>query len=87
MITHIDDGLVFLGWHIQRHRKRGTDRHYIYTYHSRKAVKAAMDKVRTWCRELDINQPLDALLLNSTGNCGAGAHTSGPGSRTPPSTT
>ncbi|GAA2714952.1 group II intron reverse transcriptase/maturase [Micromonospora olivasterospora] len=63
LITHIDDGLVFLGWHIQRHRKRGTDRHYIYTYPSRKAVKAAMDKVRTWCRELDTNQPLDALLL------------------------
>lgn len=23
---HIDEGLVFLGWHIQRHRKRGTNR-------------------------------------------------------------
>ncbi|WP_326553885.1 group II intron maturase-specific domain-containing protein [Micromonospora sp. NBC_01813] len=63
LITHIDEGLVFLGWHIQRHRKRGTNRSYIYTYPSRKAVKAAMDKVRTWCRELDTNQPLDALLL------------------------
>jgi len=24
LITHIDEGLVFLGWRIQRHRKRGT---------------------------------------------------------------
>jgi RNA-directed DNA polymerase len=63
LITHIDQGLDFLGWHIQRHRKRGTDRHYVYTYPSRKAVKAAMVKVRTWCRTLDTNQPLDALLL------------------------
>jgi RNA-directed DNA polymerase len=63
LITHIDNGLDFLGWHIQRHRKRGTNRHYVYTYPSRKAVKAAMGKVRKWCRELDTNQPLDALLL------------------------
>ena len=25
-ITHIDQGLDFLGWRVQRHRKRGTDR-------------------------------------------------------------
>ncbi len=36
LITHIDNGLDFLGWHIQRHRKRGTDGHYVYTYPSRK---------------------------------------------------
>jgi RNA-directed DNA polymerase len=27
-ITHIDEGLDFLGWRIQRHRKRGTTRCY-----------------------------------------------------------
>jgi hypothetical protein len=32
LITHIDEGLDFLGWHIQRRRKRGTSRHYVYTY-------------------------------------------------------
>ena len=32
LITHIDEGLDFLGWRIQRHRKRGSDRHYVYTY-------------------------------------------------------
>ena len=39
LITHIDEGLDFLGWRIQRHRKRGTNRHYIYTYPSRKALQ------------------------------------------------
>jgi RNA-directed DNA polymerase len=28
LITHIDEGLDFLGWRIQRHRKRGTSKHY-----------------------------------------------------------
>jgi RNA-directed DNA polymerase len=63
LITHIDDGLDFLGWHIQRHRKRGTDRYYVYTYPSRKAVKAVMGKVKTACRRMDTGQPLDALLI------------------------
>jgi RNA-directed DNA polymerase len=39
-ITHIDEGLDFLGWRIQRHGKRGTSRRYVYTYPSRKALRA-----------------------------------------------
>jgi RNA-directed DNA polymerase len=27
LVTHIDEGLDFLGWRIQRHRKQGTSRH------------------------------------------------------------
>lgn len=66
-ITHIDEGVDFLGWHIQRHRKRGTNRRYIYWYPSRKAVKAITGKVKMLCRRMDTNQPLDTLLrqLNS----------------------
>ena len=63
LITHIDEGLDFLGWHIQRHRKRGTSRYYVYTYPSRKAVKALMGKVRAHCRTTGTNRPLDALLI------------------------
>ncbi|MCH0561029.1 group II intron reverse transcriptase/maturase [Streptomyces sp. MUM 16J] len=63
LITHIDEGLDFLGWRIQRHRKRGTERHYVYTYPSRKAVKAVTGKVKTVCRGMDTGQPLDALLI------------------------
>jgi len=63
LITHIDEGLDFLGWRIQRHRQRGSDRHYVYTYPSRKAVKTATGNVKTICRTTDTNLPLDALLL------------------------
>jgi RNA-directed DNA polymerase len=66
LITHIDEGLVFLGWHIQRRRRRGTDQCYVYTYPSSKALKAVTDKVKTICRQ-NRNLPLKVLLhrLNS----------------------
>jgi RNA-directed DNA polymerase len=63
LITHIDEGLDFLGWHIQRHRKRGSSRRYVCTYPSRKAVKAVTGKVKNICRTTGTNLPLDALLL------------------------
>ena len=67
LITHIDEGLVFLGWHIQRHCKRGTNRSYVYTYPSRKAVRAETGQGKTLFRRMDTNQPLEVLLhhLNS----------------------
>jgi RNA-directed DNA polymerase len=61
LITHIDDGLDFLGWRIQRHRKRGTSKHYVYVYPSKKAVMAAKRKIKTLCRSIEPNQPLDVL--------------------------
>ncbi len=61
LITHIDEGLDFLGWHIQRRRKRGTNRRYVYTYPSAKALKAVTGKVKTRCRQ-NINLPLETLL-------------------------
>jgi len=61
LITHIDEGLNFLGWRIQRHRKKGTNRHYVYTYPSKKALVAIKDKVRALCRQ-DVNLPLEVLL-------------------------
>jgi RNA-directed DNA polymerase len=63
LITHIDDGLDFLGWHIQRHRKRGTNRYYVYTYPSRKAVTAVMGKVKAWTRRTSTSLSLDVLLI------------------------
>ncbi|HUO36920.1 MAG TPA: group II intron reverse transcriptase/maturase [Mycobacterium sp.] len=61
LITHIDEGLDFLGWHIQRRRKRGTNRRYVYTYPSRKALRAVTGKVKIRCR-CNINLPLETLL-------------------------
>lgn len=68
LITHIDKGLDFLGWRIQRHRKRGTSRHYVYVYPSKKAVMAAKRKIKTLCRQVETGQPLDNLLrrVNAT---------------------
>jgi RNA-directed DNA polymerase len=62
LITHIDEGLDFLGWHIQRHRKEGTNKHYVYTYPSKKALNAVKEKVKTLCRQVARNEPFDTLL-------------------------
>ncbi len=61
LITHIDEGLDFLGWHIQRRRKRGTNRRYVYTYPASRSLKAVTGKVKTRCRQ-NTNLPLEALL-------------------------
>jgi RNA-directed DNA polymerase len=49
LITHVDEGLDFLGWRIQRRVKRGTAHRYVYTYPAKKSVKS-VDKVKTICR-------------------------------------
>jgi RNA-directed DNA polymerase len=49
-VVHIDEGLDFLGWRIQRQPRRGTTERYVYTYPSRKALRAVMAKVRTATR-------------------------------------
>jgi RNA-directed DNA polymerase len=61
LITHIDKGLDFLGWRIQRHRKRGTSKHYVYVYPAKKALHAIMAKVKAACWQ-NTNLPLEVLL-------------------------
>jgi RNA-directed DNA polymerase len=61
LITHIDEGLDFLGWRIQRHRKRGTGHRYVYTYPAKKALLAITAKVKMICR-MSRNRPLAALI-------------------------
>lgn len=46
-VAHIDEGFDFLGFRIQRHRQWGSDRRYVYSYPSRKAVAAVRRKVKT----------------------------------------
>lgn len=60
-ITHIDQGLDFLGWRIQRHRQRGGVKSFVYTYPARKALRAVTAKVRTLTRQAR-NLPLSILL-------------------------
>lgn len=61
LITHIDEGLDFLGWRIQRHRKRGTGKQYVYVYPAKKALAAVMAKVKATCRR-STNLTLEDLL-------------------------
>jgi RNA-directed DNA polymerase len=61
LITSIDEGLDFLGWRIQRHRKPGTSQRYVYTYPAKKALRAVMAKVKTISRQNN-NEPLAVLL-------------------------
>lgn len=60
-ITHIDEGFDFLGYRIQRHQKRGTNRRFVYTYPSKSAVEAIKRKVKTMSRT-GRNRPLSDLL-------------------------
>jgi len=45
-VCHIDEGFDFLGFHIQRRHKRGTAKRVVYTYPSKKALAAIIDRVR-----------------------------------------
>jgi RNA-directed DNA polymerase len=50
LITHIDEGFDSLGWRIQHHQKRGTNRHYVYNYSAKKAERSIKPKCKTICR-------------------------------------
>ncbi|UGY93914.1 hypothetical protein [Streptomyces gobiensis] len=58
-VVHIDEGLDFLGWRIQRHRKRGTSKYYVYTYPAQKAVRSCAREIKAICWQ-DVNLPLEA---------------------------
>jgi RNA-directed DNA polymerase len=61
-IAHVDEGLDFLGWRIQRHQKRGGSKRFVYTYPARKALASVVAKVRTITRQ-GTNLSLAVLLL------------------------
>jgi len=61
LITHIDEGLDFLGFHIQRHQKKGATKRYVYTYPHRAALAAVKAKVRALTQG-NTHRPLAILL-------------------------
>ena len=67
-VVHIDEGFDFLGFHIRRRRKRGTQKQCVYTTPSKKAVQAAKDKVRQKTRRSTLQLSLAGLItsLNQT---------------------
>lgn len=60
-IVHIDEGFDFLGWRIQRHRKRGTGKHFVYTYPAKTSLGKVKATVKTLSRQ-GRNEPLSELL-------------------------
>ena len=59
--THIDEGFDFLGFHIQRKRKQGTQRRTLYTYPSKTSLAEVKAKVRVLTQG-NTNQTLANLL-------------------------
>jgi RNA-directed DNA polymerase len=60
-ICHIDEGFDFLGFRIQRRRKRGTTRRVVYTYPSKKALASIVGRVRALTHRS--SHPTLAVLL------------------------
>ncbi len=60
-VCHIDEGFDFLGFRIQRRRKRGTAKRVVYTYPSKKALASIVGRVRMLTRRS--SHPTLAALL------------------------
>jgi RNA-directed DNA polymerase len=66
-VVHIDEGFDFLGFRIQRHRQRGSDRRHVYTYPSTKSMNSVKHKVNAVTRQITTRPAGEVLRhLNST---------------------
>ena len=67
MTAHIDEGFEFLGFRIQRQTKQGSNKAFVYTWPSKKALASIKAKVKAITRQ-GTNNPLSDLLrqLNPT---------------------
>jgi RNA-directed DNA polymerase len=63
-VTGIDEGFDFLGFHIQRHRQKGSDRRLIYTYPSKKSLATIRRKVTTVTGRQTTSLRADKLFLH-----------------------
>jgi RNA-directed DNA polymerase len=61
-VVHVDEGFDFLSHNIRRQRKRGTDKYYVYTKPSRKAVQEIKDKVKVQTHRSTCQMPVDAQI-------------------------
>jgi len=60
-VVCIDEGFDFLGFRIQRQLKKGSDKRFVYTWPSKKALASIKAKVKAITRQ-GTNQPLASLL-------------------------
>ena len=49
-VTHLSEGFGFLGFRLQRRRKRGTAKWYVYTFIDDRPVRSVKAKIRTLTR-------------------------------------
>jgi RNA-directed DNA polymerase len=63
-VVHIDEGFDFLGFHIRRMWKRGTQKRYVYTTPSRKSVKKVRDGIREKTYRSTLHMDLDELIVS-----------------------
>ena len=63
-VVHIDEGFTFLGFDIRRQRKRGTQKYYVYTKPSRKAIASIKDKAKAKTYRSTLHTDLDELILS-----------------------
>src|ERR1700741_2214410 len=62
LVVHIDEGFGFLSFPIRRMRKRGTQKQYVYTVPSPKAIQAVKDKVSAKTYRSTRHQSPEALI-------------------------
>jgi RNA-directed DNA polymerase len=63
-VVHIDEGFDFLGFHIRRMRKPGTNKHYIYTLPSKKAIQSIKDKVKVKTNRSTLHADVDEMIVS-----------------------
>ena len=61
-IVTIDEGFNFLGFTIQRRRKRGTNKSYVYTVPSKKSIVSVRSKIAHACYRSTLHWDLADLL-------------------------
>jgi RNA-directed DNA polymerase len=63
-VVHIDEGFDFLSITIRRMRKRGTNKHYVYTKPAKKAIQAVKDKVSAKTYRSTLHQEPEVLIAS-----------------------
>jgi RNA-directed DNA polymerase len=63
-VTGIDEGFDFLGFRIQRHRQKGSDRQLIYTYPSEESLISIRRKVTAATGRQTTSLPADKLFIH-----------------------
>jgi RNA-directed DNA polymerase len=63
-VVHLSEGFPFLGFRIQRRRKRGTNKHYVYTFIDDRPIRSVKARIRALTRrtsQLDLDYVLTRL--------------------------